>query len=414
MQSAVLDSLAFRRAGSVPWALNRPYFDLGQPVGEFPLHTHHVILMYSWLERGEYTRLGPSMAMTALFRRILIAESGLTEYRAARVTDLGPQLRTPGWDRLAELVIHARELPDTLRFAAGRTLVALTLYDDAVQLLSAPARNDPRTDDIAAGLTALSLSATYLAGSGSRPGLLARIREVLAVLPSSRVPAISIRMLQASLVSADGSRAALDGMCTELHEQVRRARPALGEIDWRRLAARVHALQARLLTQADAAEAAAHVRTAEEIIDTSATDPDDILLLAEARRRLLDRRCLLAQLSGDSAAALAAASTAVSVDAADSKAWLQLGNVQAQLGEAGDALRSYWRAGRMLDDLNRHDEAGHEYLRAAQLDPASSSVARALECAGERLGLSHMAGVARELLHQHRDARAVSLEEPAA
>lgn len=411
---------AARCAGNIPWLINRPYFDLAAADGSYPLHAYDVMLAAGRLERGEPQGLGPNMTMVPVFRRILVAEAGMPEYQASKLDDLPPALRSPAWDNAAEFRRHAENLADQQKLALGRVLVALTFYDEAVTVLRMAPAADPSVDATAGAVVAAALTARYVAGGGSRAGLVREVAAALRTLPRGRVPAISTRLLQVALCARRGlGLTAIEEYCAPLHDEVAIAREVMPERDWRRLRARVLAMHAKLLTTVAPAESARRLREAEDCLDVTGGDDDP--LFSEARRRLLDRHCLVAQRLGDLGQARMVAAEAVRIDPVCSKAWLQLGNVQVADGEDESALRSYRRAaalgplfsgmacylaGRMLDRLDRRDEALHEYLRAARLEPGSRSVTEALAEDARLLG-NRLAAAVAEHLHYAQQRTAV-------
>ena len=74
--------------------LFRPYFDLGVTAPWAPLHAVHVHLAAASIDDARVDRVGPAMAMTPLFRSILVRESGLTAYACATPLDLPASVAT--------------------------------------------------------------------------------------------------------------------------------------------------------------------------------------------------------------------------------------------------------------------------------------------------------------------------------
>ncbi|MCA1844693.1 MAG: CDC27 family protein, partial [Actinobacteria bacterium] len=332
--------------------------------------------------------------------------SGLWEYADGPPELLPSELRTPRWQLLVERLARWEALSARDRLCTARVLISLTSQRRALELLWPPAIPDGRAPADVAGLAVIAFAAAHHLGWGSRKRLIDGLTALVAATPPDALARFSAGLLLAGLAGAGGSAPTL----STLHRDLVAARSALRPADWLRLSARVYALEAKLLGPRDPAAAAAAIGEAEaRLAEVVPEDDDDRLLAAEAIRRVTDRRCLVAQLSGHLDDALAAAERAVELDPWDSKAWLLRGGVLLAAGRPANALTAFQRSARLgplftdrawfmhgqaLERLERHKEAVDSYLMAMRADATAAAPVAALGRCARRLHLPPLADLA--------------------
>lgn len=383
------DPLDLRRNQSLAFLLNRPFFDLGPAHPDAPLHARAADLVGRWMEAGTVDRAGPNMGMTSVFRKTLIRESRLWEYGDDPPESLPAELRTDRWQLLVDQLANWPRLSPETRLAAGRALMALTCQQRAADLLWPPVIGPDTTDGCSAGLAVLGFAAAYQLGRASRRELVEGLLMLVDDTAPGGLARFSARLLLVSLVApACRSASSVQHLCRQLHEELEAGRADTRRADWLRLSARSYALEGKLLVHRDRVRAAAALQNAAaRLAEIAPETADDRLLVDEASRRVVDRRCLLAQLDRDSETALVHARRAVELDPCDSKAWLQHGSVLFAQGTAEAALlsfrraaqlgplftgRAWFMAGQALERLERPAEADDSYLMARRMEASAA------------------------------------------
>ncbi|GAA1932811.1 hypothetical protein [Kitasatospora viridis] len=350
--------------------VHRPYFD-GAESAATVIQARAAVLAARRFERRSPTALRFGMTMPASYRRLLVEESRLTAYRAARPGDLPDQLASPAWRRLAAAHRRHTELDQVDRAGLAHWLVAACLpaavFEDVLPADLSPERCQ---DPVAAGLQAARAVALFAVEGLSE-------RTAAAYRPLVERPAPTVAHVQA--VAGWGyllaRHAGDDAAAPQLLE---RARELLKEIEGELTAFERTVLTARLaLREVMAAErhqdfAGARALLAgvrQEVAGLAAPDEDDALVLLETRRRLVDRALEIAVRLGDTEAEREALAEGLALDPWDVKIRMQ-------------AAQSHERAG-------EHEQALAGYLHAARLGPFGTAFA-----------LLRAAGCARELGHR--------------
>jgi tetratricopeptide (TPR) repeat protein len=375
--------------------LGRPYFDLGPVAATAPLHAFEPAYAFEDLEAGDPQRLGPAMSMTAMFRQLLVHETGLHGYAASTPSDLAPDLRTPAWQHLCSLLARWHTLDHGARLSVARVMIALTFAQAACDRLNPrPSTDEIRVSRDAASLAWLSGYAQFVTAPRleREPPLIALVAKESPRGSLARVFAASLLVVVHSEWLRDVRTGA--GWLSELQRLVDEAE-GLDADDEERLRIRYRLIEARhrvAVGESDRAAATIEAaRTAAERIPERSGRPG--VLRREGLRRVLDSQSRIARGRNDRELALAAARSAVEIDSSDSKAHLLLGNLLFEHGDLAAAQDEFRRAAQlgplftgraafMLGVCAEHagslEEAADAYARALRVDPTSSSAAVAL------------------------------------
>ncbi|MCC9310313.1 hypothetical protein LN042_25135 [Kitasatospora sp. RB6PN24] len=328
--------------------VHRPYFD-GAESPATVIQARSPVLAARRFERRAPTALRFGMTMPASYRRLLVEESRLAAYRAARPTDLPEELASPAWRRMAAAHRRHTELDLVDRAGLAHWLVAACLpaavFEDVL-----PADLDPADcqDPVAAGLQAARAVALFAAEGLSE-------RTAAAYRPLVDRPSPTVAHVQALagwgyllarhagddsaapllLDRARGLLKEIEGELTTFEHTVLTARLALREV----MAAERHQ---------DFAGARALLATVrQEVAGLTAPDQDDELVLLETRRRLLDRSLEIAVRLADGPAEQEALAEGLALDPWDVKIRMQAAQAHERVGEHEAALAGYLHAARL-------------------------------------------------------------------
>lgn len=327
--------------------VHRPYFD-GTESPLTVIAARAAVLAARRFEQRTPTALRCGMTMPASYRRLLIEESRLVAYQVTEPSDLPDDLASPAWRTLSDAYRHHADLDDVARAGLAHWLVAVCLPEAVLTVV--PADLDPArcTDPVLAGTQAARAIALFGA-----EGLSERTRAAYRVLVDQPWPTLAHVQSVAgwgyllARHAGDGSAApvllaaardllkTIAGELTDFELGILETRLALREA--------MHAEREK-----DFANAAAMLATATRTAGgLTATNPDDELLVLEARRRLVDRRVEIAVRLGDRDAELAAIAEGMALDPTCVKIRMQAAQAAERVGDHEQALAGYLHAARL-------------------------------------------------------------------
>jgi tetratricopeptide (TPR) repeat protein len=343
--------------------VHQPYFN-GAESPLTVIAARAAVLAARRFEQRAPTALRCGMTMPASYRQLLIEESRLVNYRVAEPTDLPDELASPAWRVLADAYRHRAELDDVDRAGLAHWLVAVCLPEAVLAVV--PADLDPARCANPALASTQAARAIALFGA---EGLTERTRAAYRVLVDQPHPILT----HVQSVAGWGyllARHAGDGSAAPV--LLATARDLLKKISGELTDFQLGIMETRLTLrevmyaerEKDFATAATLLAAAARIADDlTATNPDDELLVLEARRRLVDRRVEIAVRLADRDTELAAIAEGMALDPTCVKIRMQAAQAAQRAGE--------------------HEQALADYLHAARLGPFGTAFAlsHAAECA---------------------------------
>lgn len=327
--------------------VHRPYFDGGESHLTV-IQAKGVLLAARRFEQRAPGRLRFGMTMPSSYRRLLIEESRLAAYRVSNPADLPDQLAAPLWRRMAQAYLKRSDLDAIDRATLAQWLVAACLPEAVLDVVP----EDFAARECADQVTAVTQAARAVALFGAE-GLSDRTRAAYQPLvgnpASTTVHLLSLASWSYLLArhAADASQA-----------------PALLDQAWSILSAvkdEISGFEHGILTarltvrgvmhaerEGDFAAAQASLNEAWHIVSAlQPGDQDDELILAEARRRLIDRRLEIAVRLGDAQAEAQALTEGVELDPTCVKIHMQAAQAAERAGDHEQALASYLHASRL-------------------------------------------------------------------
>ncbi|WP_104814599.1 hypothetical protein [Kitasatospora sp. MMS16-BH015] len=327
--------------------VHRPYFD-GAASPLTVIQARAAVLAARRFETRSPQALRFGMTMPASYRRLLVEESRLHDYRATTPLDLPEHLASRDWRRMTEAYRHHAELDETERTGLAHWLVAACLLPAVLELLPADLTAERCQQAVPAGLQAARAVALFgLEGLSER--------TMAAYRPLVEHPAPTLTHVHAVagwgylLARHGGDDSAvpehLDRAAGLLAELADRLSPFELTVVRARLALREAMLAERRQDHAGGAERLAAAWQAVSALE--APDGDEELVLLETRRRLIDRRLELAVRLGDTATERTALAEGVALDPTCVKLRMQSAQAHQRAGEPELALRDYLHAARL-------------------------------------------------------------------
>jgi tetratricopeptide (TPR) repeat protein len=349
------------------WLL-RPYIDLG-PLVTGPLYARGIEEYWRAFIDPLVPRFALQRTLPPAFRSQLIAESGHPGYLVADPRQLPQELRTDRWSAVCDALDHWRELPAASKRALVLLLHALCLYEPVLKLVPAFSARTMGGGAADVELYYWRASAGYVLGV---PNRIADYRnadtsvfEAIVVDAPDAVPAAFNAAVKVFVHKAKTGAGAAE--LAQWGARLERAvADAVGKVDqftadlltsrfYRAMGflPQKHGDRAKVVRLMNLAER--HARKMKP-----ATIAQQLLYL-ENLHPVLESRAKEALWLGDHALALRRARQVVKLDAYDSKAWVELGQIRM--------ARKEWAL------------AAEAYVCAATLGPPASAIGR------------HMAGI---------------------
>jgi tetratricopeptide (TPR) repeat protein len=115
----------------IAW-LNRPYFDLSPSAGGLP---HHYAIDFSYQNLIKNTPLTYNLQVnnSSLFRKSLLEETGLLQYKVDNPLELANELQTERWKQLCDYLIHYQELKPVSKLLVMNLVRSLSLHQTVLE-----------------------------------------------------------------------------------------------------------------------------------------------------------------------------------------------------------------------------------------------------------------------------------------
>ncbi|QNA77280.1 hypothetical protein C8250_040530 [Streptomyces sp. So13.3] len=390
--------------------VHRPYLDgADSPLAE--IQARAPLLAARRFDQRAATALRFGMNMPTSYRRLLIEESRLREYRAVVPTDLPAHLASASWTRLTQAYIRRAELDPVDRATLAQWLVAVCLPAAVLEVVPDDLDRLRCRDEVEATAQAARAAALFQA-----EGLSARTAAAFQVLVEDPPDTLCHAQAAGSWGYLLARHAGDDAAAPDLARQAREllARAAGGRTAFECAIAAVR-LDLREVMRAEREEdfdgaATLLAAAAASLEPLTPAGPDDELLLLEARRRLIDRRLEIAVRREDAAGEQQALAEGIALDPYSVKIRMQAAQAQQRLGRPDRALAGYLHAARLgplgtgfalVAAAECARQAGHEEFalllaeRAFRAAPRSARTKQLLVDGYARVGEEALAKVAR-------------------
>ncbi|MFI9103062.1 hypothetical protein ACIGXA_21320 [Streptomyces fildesensis] len=327
--------------------VHRPYLDGAEsPLAE--IQARAPLLAARRFDQRAATALRFGMNMPTSYRRLLIEESRLREYRAVVPTDLPAHLASASWTRLTRAYVRRAELDPVDRATLAQWLVAVCLPAAVLEVVPDDLDRVRCRDEVEATVQAARAAALFQA-----EGLSARTAAAFQVLVED--PPDTLCHAQAAgswgylLARHAGDDAAAPGLARQARELLARASGGRTAFECAIAAVRLDLREVmRAEREQDFDGAATLLAAAAASLDPLVpADPEDELLLLEARRRLIDRRLEIAVRREDTAGEQQALAEGIALDPYSVKIRMQAAQAQQRLGRPDRALAGYLHAARL-------------------------------------------------------------------
>ncbi|WP_441247636.1 hypothetical protein [Kitasatospora sp. McL0602] len=327
--------------------VHRPYFD-GAETPSTVIQARAAVLAARRFEKRSPGALRFGMTMPASYRQLLVEESRLHSYRAANPAELPEELASPAWRRMTEAYRHRADLDTVDRAGLAHWLVAACLFPAVLDVVPEDLPESSCQDGVTAGLQAARAIALF-----GLEGLTERTTAAYRPLVEHLAPTVTHVQSVAGwgyLLARHGN----DDSAVPHHLGQARAlladvAPGLTGFERTILDARLAIREAMYAErQKDFAGAAARLAEAQQaVVELTAPDEDDAMVLLETRRRLIDRRVEMAVRLGDTAAEQQAIGEGVAIDPTCVKIRMQAAQAHQRAGETEQALAGYLHAARL-------------------------------------------------------------------
>jgi tetratricopeptide (TPR) repeat protein len=327
--------------------VHRPYFD-GAVSPVTAIQARGVVLAARLFDRHEPTFPRFSMVMPASYRKLLIEESRLDQYRVSSPADLPAGLASAAWTRLAGAFERRGELDGTDRAGLALWLVAACLPSAVIELVPADlSRPACASENDALAQYARATALFQL------DGLSVATAAAFAPLITDPAPTVAHLQAVAGWAALLARHAKDDGQVPRLHELARElcdkltgTLPPFQAAVWQaRLALRETTIAQR---HEKLDEAWRLLCSGRAIMAAAGPDGDDEQEVAlELTRRLIDRRVEIAVLRGEEAAEDEALTEGLTLDPHCVKIQMQAAQAAERRGDTERALAGYLRAARL-------------------------------------------------------------------
>lgn len=384
--------------------LFRPYLDLEPAVPQGPYHLAGIDFFFrSLVEDARYPHI--QACFNPSFRKALLRDTGLTDYDVATPLDLPESLRSERWQVLCEAMRTFDALPCRSQVRLAWTLSKMCFQSAAVDLVPPSCVEHIGESDEQAGLAFVRCYSRYRMNVDDIASPYSI--EEFKVIATQAPPGINLIDANYQVVVQNVKHAAnlpeVELWQARHREAIERSRSSLDEFTYLFVMSRYHRvggfipqLQRRrreLVEEMDLAEKYA----------LALPQPDEVHRIAaeEVLYPVLESRAKEALWLDDKELALARVQRAVELSPNDSRAWLQLGQVQIERDQPEAALAAYrhaarlappgreiawFMAGQCLEALDDLESACDSYLNALLADPLGISAAEQLEAVASQLG----------------------------
>lgn len=404
--------------------LFRPYLDLEPAVPRGPYHLAGIDYFFrSLVEDRQYPHI--QACFNPSFRKVLLRDIGLVDYDIATPLDLPEPLHSERWRVLCESIRSFDSLPCRSQVRLAWTLSKMCFQSVAADLVPPVCVERIAESDERAGLAFVRCYSRYRMNVDdiSSPYSIDEFKKIATEAPPG------INLIDASYqVVVQNVKHAANLPEVELwqgrhREAIERSRPVLDEFTYLFVMSRFHRVGGFIPQLQRRRKELVEEMDLSEKYALALPQPDEVYRVAaeEVLYPVLESRTKEALWLEDKELALARVQRAVELSPNDSRAWLQLGQVQIERDEPEAALAAYRRAARLappgreialfmagqclevLDDL---DSACDAYLGALQADPLGISAAEQLEAVATQLGHDTIVRWVRPHLEQLRTLQA--------
>ncbi len=383
--------------------LFRPYLDLEPAVPQGPYHLAGIELCFrSLVEDRDYPHI--QACFNPSFRKALIRDTGLADYDVATPLALPEALQSERWRVLCESIRSFDALPVRAQVRLAWTLSKLCFQSVAAELIPAACVERISASNEHAGLAFVRAYSRYRMSvdDARSPYAIEELERIAREAPPGIHRIDASYQVVVQNVKHAANLPAVEHWQQRHREAIEASRAELDEFTYGFVMSRYHRVggfipQLQRRTQ----ELVEEMERAEQYA-LALPQPDDVHRTAagEVLFPVLESRTKEALWLGDNELALARVQRAVELSPNDSRAWLQLGQVQIERDEPEAALAAYRRAARLappgreiawfmagqclevLDDL---ESACDAYLTALQADPLGISAAEQLEAVATQL-----------------------------
>lgn len=362
--------------------LLRPYFDLGGDGG--PIHARALMYVARALN-GKDRRCTFQNNTPSFLRRILLWETGLTEYVIRRPQQLPVALRTPAWDLVCELLDRWPHLPGHQLLELADLLNRLGLYHATLDYLSESflaTHMDPALRSSLLGRKAVALIKTGHPRTTIEPLLEAAAGDAG---PGSKARVAASVYLTVHHAKISGCLPDLEHWAAVSEESFLAYRRDEGETDPLFVSIYLRGLAYLPFKRKQWATLVRTLDQAEQYARQAMGSPAVIPLAAEENLfALLETRIKEASALGDLDLAVERARALVRQDCTDPRSHLHLGDVLARQSRLEPALaafreaarigapytpRAWYSAAQCLERLGDASAAMDAYLQSLRVDP---------------------------------------------
>jgi tetratricopeptide (TPR) repeat protein len=382
----------------------RPYFDLGPAPPDGPYHLAGIEFFFrSLVEDETYPHI--QACFNPSFRETLIRDTGLYEYDVESPAELDESLKSARWKMLCELIDSFDALPCRSQTRLAWTLSKLCFQRVAVDLIPPSCSERVGESDELAGLAFVRCYSRYRMSvdDPSAPSSASEFEQLATESAPgiNRIDATYQMVVQNVKHAGDVERAEA---WQALHlRAIRESRSELDDFTYLFVMSRYHRVGGFIPQMRRQAKAVVDEMELAERYALELPRRDEVHRIAadEVLYPVLESRIKEALWLKDNDLALERAERLVKLSPSDSRAWLQLGEVQVERERPEEALRAYRNAARFappgreiawfmagqcheaLDDL---ESACDAYLTSLEIDPFGIAAAELLQNAAQQLG----------------------------
>jgi tetratricopeptide (TPR) repeat protein len=398
--------------------LFRPYLDLSSAVAGGPYHLAGIDFFFrSLVEDTPYPHI--QACFNPSFRRMLIRDTGLSDYDVATPFDLPEHLATEQWRTLCESMHSFDSLPYRSRVRLAWTLSKMCFQKVAVDLIHPSIVDRISESNDHAGLALVRCYSRYRMNvdDPSSPYSIDEFKEVALKSPPGINRIDSFYQLVVQNVKHSGNLEEVEFWQAKHLQAINQSQTELDEFTYLFAMSRYHRvggfipqMRGQVKTLVDemalAEKYALELPRHNEVYHIAA---DEVLY------PVLESRTKEALWLQDKDLALERVQKLVDLSPYDSRAWLQLGEVYIECEKPQEALAAYlhatrlappgreiawFMAGQCYEELDNTELACDAYLAALQFDPLGIGAAELLENAASRLNHSLILSWVRPRLEQ--------------